>query len=278
MKSRRRLVAIVCAAAIVLTCVAVATGGFAPGGKGEAEDVKDAGLKTLVVGSDSYPPYISDDENGEPAGIDVDILTEALRRIGYKPRFKLIDWERKKELLAQGKIDCIMGCFTMTGREDEYRWAGPYMKSRQVVAVDTESDIHTLADLAGKTVGVQSTTKPETILVDGLNSKVPQIGRVYSFSDRAYINPALVDGLVDAIAAHETSILTYEKDYGVTYRILDEPLLEVGLGTAFDLDDTRGIDVKLARVYREMIADGTMEKILTRYFDDPSSFLEVGDL
>lgn len=278
MKSRRRLVAIVCAAAIALTCVAVATGGFAPGGKGEAEDVKDAGLKTLVVGSDSYPPYISDDENGDPAGIDVDILTEALRRIGYKPRFKLIDWEQKKELLAQGKIDCIMGCFTMTGREDEYRWAGPYMKSRQVVAVDTESDIHTLADLAGKTVGVQSTTKPETILVDGLNSKVPQIGRVYSFSDRAYINPALVDGLVDAIAAHETSILTYEKDYGVTYRILDEPLLEVGLGTAFDLDDTRGIDVKLARVYREMIADGTMEKILTRYFDDPSSFLEVGDL
>lgn len=277
MKSRR-LLAIVCAAAIALVCVAVALGGLVSGGKGEAKGAEDTGLKILVVGSDSYPPYISDDENGDPAGIDVDIMTEALARIGYRPRFKLIDWEQKKKLLAQGKIDCIMGCFTMTGREDEYRWAGPYMKSRQVVAVDTESDIHTLADLAGKTVGVQSTTKPETILLDGLNSKVPQVGHVYSFADRSYINPALVDGLVDAIAAHETSILTYEKDYGVTYRILDEPLLEVGLGTAFDLDDTRGIDVKLARVYREMIADGTMKKILSRYFDDPSSFLEVDDL
>ena len=277
MKSRR-LLAIVCAAAIALVCVVVALGGLVSGGKGEAKGAEDTGFKTLVVGSDSYTPYISDDENGDPAGIDVDIMTEALARIGYRPRFKLIDWEQKKKLLAQGKIDCIMGCFTMTGREDEYRWAGPYMKSHQVVAVDTESDIHTLADLAGKTVGVQSTTKPETILLDGLNSKVPQVGHVYSFADRSYINPALVDGLVDAIAAHETSILTYEKDYGVTYRILDEPLLEVGLGTAFDLDDTRGIDVKLARVYREMIADGTMKKILSRYFDDPSSFLEVDDL
>ena len=181
-------------------------------------------------------------------------------------------------MLASGELDCVMGSFSMTGREDEYRWAGPYLASRQVVAVDPESDIYTLADLEGKVVAVQSTTKPESILLNRLNENVPQIKELYSFSDRSYLNPALVEGLVDAIAAHESSLLTYEKDYGVTYRILNEPLLEVGLGTAFDINDTRGIDVKLTKAYRDMLADGTMERLVSKYFDDPTPFLDVEGL
>ena len=243
-----------------------------------ASQVKDEELKTLNVGSDLYPPFVTNDEYGNIVGLDVDILTEALARIGYKPSYQLIDWEKKKELLASGELDCVMGSFSMTGRESEYRWAGPYLASRQVVAVDPESDIYTLADLEDKVVAVQSTTKPEGILLNRSNGNIPQIKELYSFSDRSYLNPALAEGLVDAIAAHESSLLTYEKDYGVTYRILDEPLLEVGLGTAFDLNDTRGIDVKLTRAYRDMLADGTMERLVSKYFDDPSPFLDVEGL
>lgn len=235
-------------------------------------------LKTLNVGSDLFPPFVNNDEYGNIVGLDVEILTEALARIGYKPKYQLIDWEKKKDMLASGELDCVMGSFTMTGREDEYRWAGPYLASRQVVAVDPESDIYTLADLEDKAVAVQSTTKPETILLNRLNENVPQIKELYSFSDRSYLNPALGEGLADAIAAHESSLLTYEKDYGVTYRILDEPLLEVGLGTAFDINDTRGIDAKLTRAYQEMLADGTMERLVSKYFDDPSPFLDMEGL
>lgn len=243
-----------------------------------ASQVKDDSLKTLNVGSDLYPPFVYSDEYGDIVGLDVDILTEALGRIGYKPKYQLIDWEKNKELLASGELDCVMGSFSMTGRESDYRWAGPYLASRQVVAVDPESDIYTLADLEGKVVAVQSTTKPESILLNRTNENVPQIKELYSFSDRSYLNPALVEGLVDAIAAHESSLLAYEKDYGVTYRILDEPLLEVGLGTAFDINDARGIDVKLAHAYQEMLADGTMERLVSKYFDDPSPFLNVEGL
>lgn len=243
-----------------------------------ASQVKDGSLKTLNVGSDLYPPFVYSDEYGNIVGLDVEILTEALARIGYKPKYQLIDWEKKKELLASGELDCVMGSFSMTGRENEYRWAGPYLASRQVVAVDPESDIYTLADLEGRVVAVQSTTKPESILLNHTNENVPQIKELYSFSDRSYLNPALVEGLVDAIAAHESSLLTYEKDYGVTYRILSEPLLEVGLGTVFDINDTRGIDVKLTHAYQEMLADGTMERLVSKYFDDPSPFLNMEGL
>lgn len=244
----------------------------------DGSQAQEDNLKTLNVGSDLYPPFVNNDEYGNIVGLDVEILTEALDRIGYKPNYQLIDWEKKKDMLASGELDCVMGSFTMTGRESEYRWAGPYLASRQVVAVDPESDIYTLADLEDKIVAVQSTTKPESILLNRTNENVPQIKELYCFSDRSYLNPALGEGLVDAVAAHESSLLTYEKDYGVTYRILGEPLLEVGLGTAFDINDTRGIDVKLTRAYQEMLADGTMERLVSKYFDDPSPFLDVEGL
>lgn len=83
----------------------------------DASQVKDDDLKTLNVGSDLYPPFVYTDEYGDIVGLDVEILTEALARIGYKPKYQLIDWEKKKELLASGELDCVMGSFSMTGRE-----------------------------------------------------------------------------------------------------------------------------------------------------------------
>ena len=43
--------------------------------------------------------------------------------------------------------------FSMEGRLDDYRWAGPYIASRQVVAVNENSDIYKLSDLEGKEPG-----------------------------------------------------------------------------------------------------------------------------
>ena len=39
------------------------------------------------------------------------------------------------------------------------------MMSRQVVAVNRDSEIKTLADLEGKRIAVQSTTKPEALFL-----------------------------------------------------------------------------------------------------------------
>ena len=125
---------------------------------------------------------------------------------------------------------------------------------------------------------MQSTTKPEGILLNRTNPDMPEVANVFSFSDRSYLVPALLKGSVDAIAAHETSILQYEQDYGVDVRILDESLLDVGLGCAFDLNDHRGIDVALSDAFEDMIEDGTMYEILSKYFEDPSPYLQVGDV
>ena len=109
-------------------------------------------LPEIIIGSDTYPPYVYLDDNGDPTGIDVEIATEAFRRMGYQAVFTTIDWEQKKTLVDSGEIDCIWGCFSMSGREHDYQWAGPYAISRQVIAVDAGSDIYTMGDLAGKTM------------------------------------------------------------------------------------------------------------------------------
>lgn len=59
-------------------------------------NAKDSGLPQLIVGSDTYPPYIYLNNDGVPAGIDVEIATEAFRRMGYAAQFEPIDWEQKQ--------------------------------------------------------------------------------------------------------------------------------------------------------------------------------------
>ena len=238
-------------------------------------NAKDSGLPQLIVGSDTYPPYIYLNNDGIPAGIDVEIATEAFRRMGYAARFEPIDWEQKTNLVESGTIDCIWGCFSMQGRETLYRWAGPYMVSRQVVAVNADSSIQSLSDLARKTVMVQSTTKPESIFLSGSDPRIPQTVEVFSIEDRSVQYAMLACGYVDAIAAHETAILQYMKDNNAVFRILEEPLLVTGLGVAFAKNDSRGLDHQLNDTFAQMREDGTLERIVGKYLEHASQYLEV---
>ncbi len=232
-------------------------------------------LPEIVIGSDNYPPYNYIDVDGNPTGIDVELATEAFSRMGYKARFIYIDWADKKNLLKEGTIDCAWGSFSMDGRGDEYRWAGPYMVSRQVVAVNMNSDIYSLADLEGKTLAVQTTTKPEEIFLNRTDERIPAIRSMISLQKRELIYPFLSKGYADALAAHETAIYQYMKDYNIQFRILDEPLQIVGLGVAFDKDDTRGIEKELTDTLVQMRLDGTEKNIISRYLDNADQYLEV---
>ena len=256
-------------AGIVL--LALALGLTACGGT----DAKNSDLPQILIGSDTYPPYIYLNNDGTPAGIDVEIATEAFRRMGYAARFEVIDWEQKTALVESGAIDCIWGCFSMQGRETLYRWAGPYMVSRQVVAVNADSSIQSLSDLAGKTVMVQSTSKPEGIFLSGSDPRIPQTVEVFSIEDRSVQYAMLACGYVDAIAAHETAILQYMKDNNAAFRILEEPLLVTGLGVAFAKNDSRGLDHQLNDTFAQMREDGTLERIVGKYLEHASQYLEV---
>lgn len=239
----------------------------------EKKEVEEAGqLPKITVGCDDYSPFSYTDVNGEITGIDVELAEEAFRRIGYQPEFSFINWEEKKTLLKENAIDCIWSSFSMDGREDDYNWAGPYMESHQVIAVNKESEIKSLEDLKGKIIAVQSTTKPEDLFRkhEGL---VSDFGKIISVQNRDLIYTFLSKGYVDAIAAHDTSIEQFMSDFDMEYRILKEPLLTVGLGVAFDKEDNRGLDKKLTKVLEQMKEDGTIKQILGNYLTNVDQYL-----
>ena len=248
-------------------------------GCGRAQSSGTEGEKPVItLGSDSYPPYNYLNEDGVPTGIDVELATEAFRRMGYQVEVHRISWEKKKELLESGEIDCVMGCFSMEGRLEDYRWAGPYIASRQVVAVNKGSDIYRLSDLEGRNLAVQSTSKPEGIFLNREDGRIPRLGNLISLAHGELIFTFLGKGYVDGIAAHEEAIVQYMKDYDISFRILEEPLMVVGIGVAFAKEDDRGICEEMDRTLEEMRQDGTSLKIIGKYLDDPEKYLEVDDL
>lgn len=253
--------------ALLLVCVPLLA---ACGGSAAAEEE----LPELVIGSDNYRPFYYIDTDGKFAGIDVELATEACRRMGYRAVFERIDWDRKDTLLQSGKVDCLWGSFSMNGREERYQWAGPYMYSRQVVAVQRDSDIRTLADLTGMDVAVQVGSKPEALLL-GKEDEVPcQVDTVYCLLYIDEVMIALKKGYVDACVGHETALSELLKDSQEHYRFLDEPLLVSALGVAFDRDGDTALRDALQAALEEMRQDGTIRAILERYGLDGEKALE----
>ena len=86
-------------------------------------NAKDSSLPQLIVGSDTYPPYIYLNNDGVPAGIDVEIATEAFRRMGYAARFEPIGskkqiWWKAAPSTASGAVFPWMGARRYTAGRD----------------------------------------------------------------------------------------------------------------------------------------------------------------
>lgn len=223
-------------------------------------------LPVLVIGSDDYEPYNYLSEEGKFTGFDVELAEEACRRMGYRPEFRHIVWEEKDELLESGELDCLWGCFTMTGRETLYCWAGPYFTSRQMVAVRTESDVRSLADLAGLRVAVQATSKPEELFLNRPTPGIPAVGKVYCFSTTTEIFTALRKGYADAAATHESALRVFAAEADGDIRILDEPLFISELGVAFtDTPEHAALAQELTETLQAMEAEGFTAAAAEKY-------------
>lgn len=256
-------------AAILTLSTLTACGGTGTDGSGQED------LPRLVIASDNYEPYSYVGPNGNLIGVDVDLATEACRRLGYAPEFCQIVWENKDAYLSSGQADCLWGSFTMTGREDLYQWAGPYLYSRQMVAVRANSDIHTLADLAGRRVAVQATGKPEALFLTSSAPGVSQVEAVYAFSTMDEVYACLRKGYADAIAGHENALRLFLASSPGSYRILDQTLDVSQLGVAFQKDTHKELAQALTQTLAEMEADGTTRTILERYGLDADRALGV---
>lgn len=230
-------------------------------------------LPVLVIGSDNYEPYFYLDENGAYAGIDVEIATAACERLGWTASFQKINWQEKDALLERGDVDCLWGSFSMNGREDCYRWAGPYMYSRQVVIVQASSDIYGLGDLNGKRIAVQTSSKPEELFLKHQVPGVEQVDSVYCFADTVDVFAALDKSYVDACAGHETAYLTFIAGAPGNTGCWSRGCCGQVWARRSIRTTAAGRAEALNEMLHELVADGTVAAILESYGVDAQAAL-----
>ena len=162
-----------------------------------------------------------------------------------------------------------------------------YNKGDKLKGIELRKKIHPLINLILKkdevlskeeTVAVQAASKPEEMFLNMADSKIPRIRSLLSMKNRELTYPMLSKGYADALAVNEVIINQYMKDYNMELRILDEPLMTVGIGVAFSKNETRDLPEKLEQTLDEMREDGTSAKIIGKYLDDPEKYLEVDQL
>ena len=135
--------------------------------------------KTITIGYTDYPPMNYEDENGTLVGFDTELATKMFEELGYKVRFKLIDWGNRYSELNGGTIDCIWNGFTANtsdddgvARSEKVDFSYYYMTNAQcIVKRAVDNDITSANGFDGKTVAFENSSAGQTY-VDGITANV----------------------------------------------------------------------------------------------------------
>ena len=231
----------------------------------------EAASRTFTVGFDAdFPPY-GYREGNEYRGFDLDLAREVCRRRGWNFVAKPINWDTKDMELNSGMIDCIWNGFTMQGRETAYTWTEAYIDNSQVVLVKVGSSVNTLADLAGKTVGVQTDTPVQKELSGkGDKKAVAELGRTFA---KLVVTPNYNDavmrlqaGAVDAIALDVGVARQKMSDKPGAFRMLKEIVMTETYGVGFKKGNTELRD-QVQKTLKEMVEDEKIFEIVEAYQD-----------
>ena len=218
----------------------------------------------LVLGLDaSFPPMGFTDESNEIIGFDIDVAQEVCNRMGVELVKQPINWDTKEEDLKVGKIDCIWNGMSINpARAEAMNLSDPYMKNEMIFVVPADSEIKSMDDLEGKTVGVQTGStaqeileawdKFDTITESPLEENVTALSQMeLGFSDAVFL---------DSVVANYF-ITSNNKDYVV----LDGNLEAEEYAVGFRKED-QALRDEVQKTLSEMKADGALGEISTKWF------------
>ena len=156
-----------------------------------------------------------------------------------------------------GKYMCGMSGISVTpDREENVLFTTPYCLAAQCIVVKADSAIASKADLAGKTIAVQSgTTAEDFCLGEGYT--------VQSYEANADAKTALTTGKVDAWVVDDLTAAEMCKGDD-TVKILSEHMTTEPYAFAFNFDDELLVD-KIDEILEELMEDGTIAEIFAKY-------------
>lgn len=212
-----------------------------------------------------YPPYSYRNDAGEVGGFDVEMAQAVCEYYGWEYEAVPFNWDAKDAELQAGSCDVIWSGFTVNGREDDYLWSKAYSDNTQMIMIPEDSDIASLADLAGKKVGVQTATSAYDMLQaeDGQKELADTFASLEVYETYTIAFNDLQAGAIDAIAIDVTSG-NFLMGNTEGYKFLDEVLSTEQYAIGFRKDDTELCDMINAAL-DALAADGTVAKIAEGY-------------
>lgn len=236
----------------------------AENGDESLQKVLDNGV--FIVGlDDSFPPMGYRDEDGNLTGFDVELAQAVAEQMGLQADLQAIDWKAKELELNGGNIDMIWNGYTITPeRQEQVLMSEPYMENTQVIVVPVNSDIKTLADLAGKKVAVQDGSSAQEAIADN-EELASSIGEQVDFKDNVTALMDVANGQVDALAVDSVVANYYLAQNPDQYVILEETLAPEQYGIGFRKDDAALYEAVTAAL-KELKDSGKAAEVSIKWF------------
>lgn len=272
--THRVIRATACALVVVVASLLAAACGGGDSGDGAAEVVLHAPKPiatrgTLLLCSDiGYPPAEFMDEDGKPAGADIDIGTELAKRLDVQVKFVNTGFDGILDALDAKRCDGVISALTDNAERRERVTFVDYLKVGQSLLVPTanEHDVEGLDDLDGLTVAVQEGTTNATFLAGEVKTRDwgsdgPPTVRTFAKDEDAAA--ALAGGKADAYFGDSPTAAYYIGQEALTYAFAGKPINAEPVGIAVRPGDP--LAKQLRRGIDAMYDDGSMDRILTRW-------------
>jgi polar amino acid transport system substrate-binding protein len=163
-------------------------------------DIVKRGKVRIGVNSGA-PPFSVVDAKGNPVGYDVDVAHLIGKYLGVPVEITPYTTPARIPALEAGKVDLVIATLSPTPeRARAVMFTMPYSTFQLVVVAPKKSAIKSIADLAGKKVGVSRGTPQEV----ALTRSAPKDTGYARFDDDSTTMQSLVSHQVDAIAIPET--------------------------------------------------------------------------
>ncbi|MGH2980357.1 MAG: basic amino acid ABC transporter substrate-binding protein [Solirubrobacterales bacterium] len=271
MISKLRAWPVIAALALVAAMLVAAGCGDDDGGGGGGGGLNTITEGELRVGSDiPYPPF----EFGRAPdydGFDVDMVNEIAKRLDLEARFVKTPFDPIFRNLAQGRFDMVASATTITPeRERTVDFSEPYFPADQSLMIKRGSDIRTVDDLAGKTIGAQLGTTGADYAKDETDAETV---RTYDLIDDAF--KALQAGQIEAVI-NDFPVSKYAERSKQDLQVVDTIETDENYGFGFAKESTALRD-RVNEALKDMKDDDTYTEIYRKWFeqDPPDRVFEV---
>lgn len=215
---------------------------------------------TLVMGTNAaFPPYEFTGENGKIEGIDPEIAQAIADKLGMTLEIKDMAFDSLIPAVSGGSIDIVFAGMTVTDeRLQSVNYTDSYATGIQVIIVPEGSDIQTVDNLDGKTIGVQSGTTGDIYCTDDYGQE-----NVKQYDNGAMAVAALLNGQVDCVIIdNEPAKAFVAANTGLI--ILDTEYVVEDYAAAIAKDNTALLE-QVNGAMAELKADGTIDAIVEKY-------------